>query len=98
VLFKRELNFEGVQRLWEVFWTKVPCDNFQLIFCLALLDNEKKTLMDEDCGFSEILKHINQLEDRIDLEETLKKAEGIFVQLLTCEDLTANVKLILGLQ
>lgn len=56
VWFKRELNQEDVMKLWEVLWTGLPCQNFHLLICLAILETEKRALMDNNYGFTEILK------------------------------------------
>uniref|UniRef100_A0A0B6ZN35 TBC1 domain family member 15 n=1 Tax=Arion vulgaris TaxID=1028688 RepID=A0A0B6ZN35_9EUPU len=97
ILFKREFNFGDIQRLWEVLWTDRPCKNFHLIISLAILDTEKSTLMENKFGFTEILKHINDISLSIALEETLCKAEGICLQLKQYKKLPKGVKEILGL-
>lgn len=95
--FKREFSFSDAQRLWEVIWTDNPCKNFHLLVCLAILDTEKTTLMENKFGLTEILKHINDMSMAIHLEDTLKKAEGIFLQLKNAKKLPNTVKEILGL-
>ena len=40
----------------QVFWTDRPCKNFHLLICLAILDTEKSTLMENKFGLTEILK------------------------------------------
>ncbi|XP_052808211.1 TBC1 domain family member 15-like [Mya arenaria] len=94
--FKREFSFSDAQRLWEVFWTDRPCQNFHLLICLAVLDTEKTTLMENKFGLTEILKHINDMSMAIHLEETLKKSEGIFLQLKSAKHLPDTIKEILG--
>ena len=61
IWFKREFPFNDVMRIWEVIWTDKPCPNFHLIICLALMDLEKKTIIENGFGFTEILKHINDM-------------------------------------
>lgn len=56
VWFKREFKYEDVFHLWEVLWTESLCKNFHLLICVAILDNEKETLMTKNFGFTEILK------------------------------------------
>lgn len=56
VLFKREFSQEDIMRLWEVVWTELPCKNFHLLMCVAILETEKNILMDNNYGFTEILK------------------------------------------
>ncbi|KAK7494859.1 hypothetical protein BaRGS_00013986 [Batillaria attramentaria] len=95
--FKREFHFHEIHRLWEVLWTDLPCKNFHLIFSLAILDSEKTTLIENKFGFTEILKHINDISLTIQMEDMLKKAEGIFLQMKQYKKLPLSVKEILGL-
>ncbi|KAK2579535.1 hypothetical protein KPH14_010837 [Odynerus spinipes] len=99
VLFKREFNSTDVMKLWEILWTDLPCPNFHLLICVAILDTEKNVLMENNFGFTEILKHINDLSLHIELPWTLSKAEGIYHQLMAVEDeLPNNVRVIIGLE
>ena len=41
---------------FKVLWTDRPCKNFHLLICLAILDGEKSTLMENKFGITEILK------------------------------------------
>ncbi|XP_037623118.1 TBC1 domain family member 15 isoform X2 [Sebastes umbrosus] len=97
IRFKRELNFQDVLRLWEVMWTGLPCQNFHLLVCCAILDSEKHKIMEENYGFNEILKHINELSMKLDVEEILQKAEGISQQIHSCKDVPHSISIILGL-
>ncbi|XP_046581364.1 TBC1 domain family member 15-like isoform X1 [Haliotis rubra] len=97
IVFKREFHFHEIQRLWEVVWTDRPCKNFHLLMSLAILDTEKTTLVENRFGFTEILKHINDISLSIALDDTLRKAEGIFLQLKAYKKLPQTVKEILGL-
>lgn len=56
VLFKREFIHSDIVRLWEVLWTDLPCENFHLLICVAILDGEKDTIIKENYGSNEILK------------------------------------------
>ncbi|XP_034053185.1 TBC1 domain family member 15-like isoform X2 [Gymnodraco acuticeps] len=96
IRFKRELSFQDVLRLWEVMWTGLPCQNFHLLLCCAILDSEKQKIMEENYGFNEILKHINELSMKLEIEEILQKAEGIGLQIKSCKDLPASISSILG--
>ncbi|XP_056272024.1 TBC1 domain family member 15 isoform X2 [Pseudoliparis swirei] len=96
IRFKRELSFQDVLRLWEVMWTGLPCDNFHLLICCAILDSEKKKIMEENYGFNEILKHINELSMKLDIEDILQKAEGIWEQITSRKDLPQSISGILG--
>lgn len=96
IRFKRELSFQDVLRLWEVMWTGLPCQNFHLLVCCAILDSEKQKIMEENYDFNEILKHINELSMKLDIEEILQKSEGIYLQIKTCKDLPNSISSILG--
>uniref|UniRef100_A0A8C6PJJ6 TBC1 domain family member 15 n=1 Tax=Nothobranchius furzeri TaxID=105023 RepID=A0A8C6PJJ6_NOTFU len=85
IRFKRELSFQDVLRLWEVMWTGLPCQNFHLLICCSILDSEKQKIMEENFGFNEILKHINELSMKLNIEEILQKAEGLFHQIRSCK-------------
>lgn len=97
VWFKRELSEEDVMQLWEVLWTGLPCQNFHLLICVSILEAEKTTLMENGYGFTEILKHINDLSGQLDINTLLNRAEGIYNQVKTAEHLTDPVRIILGL-
>lgn len=56
ILFKREFSFPDVMRLWEVLWTDLPCKNFHLLICIAILMMKKDDIIDNNYGFNEILK------------------------------------------
>ncbi|GAB1598615.1 TBC1 domain family member 15-like isoform X6 [Argonauta hians] len=97
IVFKREFSFPDIQRLWEVLWTGLPCTNYHLLICLAILDNEKATLMENRFGFTEILKHINDMSFTINVDQILKKAESICLQLKKCRKLPQAIKEILDI-
>ncbi|KAK9731846.1 Rab-GTPase-TBC domain [Popillia japonica] len=97
VWFKRELNQEDVMKLWEVLWTGLPCQNFHLLICLAILETEKRALMDNNYGFTEILKHINELSLKLNVNFLLNKAEGIYRQIEEATHANDNVRDIVGL-
>uniref|UniRef100_V9KEN0 TBC1 domain family member 15 n=1 Tax=Callorhinchus milii TaxID=7868 RepID=V9KEN0_CALMI len=97
IWFKREFAFQDILRLWEVLWTAQPCPNFHLLLCCAILDSERDALMNPNYGFNEILKHINELTMRLNMEDILCRAEAIYLQLAACPELQWNVQQILGL-
>lgn len=37
-------------------WTELPCQNFHLLLCCAILESEKQQIMEKQYGFNEILK------------------------------------------
>lgn len=97
IIFKREFKFEDVMRLWEVLWTDLPCKNFHLLVCLSILDPEKNTIVESNFGLTEILKHVNDMSFKVDLEETLCRAEGMYLQFAACRNLPKELAEILGL-
>lgn len=56
VLFKREFCQNDIMRMWEVLWTSLPCKNFHLLICVAILETEKNVFIENNYGFTEILK------------------------------------------
>ncbi|XP_016003862.1 TBC1 domain family member 15 isoform X2 [Rousettus aegyptiacus] len=60
IRFKREFSFLDILRLWEVMWTGLPCKNFHLLLCCAVLESEKQQIMEKHYGFNEILKELPQ--------------------------------------
>ncbi|KAL8221543.1 UNVERIFIED_CONTAM: hypothetical protein K2H54_069374 [Gekko kuhli] len=66
-------------------WTELPCQNFHLLICCAILESEKQQIMEKHYGFNEILKHINELSMKINVEEVLCKADAISVQMMNCK-------------
>ncbi|XP_043915534.1 TBC1 domain family member 17 [Protopterus annectens] len=97
IWFKREFSFQDILRLWEVLWTGLPCPNFHLLISCAILDSERDALMNSNYGFNEILKHINELTMKLNMEDILCRAEAMYHQLAVCQDLPRNVQEVLGL-
>jgi len=98
IWFKREFNYEDTMRLWEVLWTKKPCKNFHLVICVALLDAEKSAIMENKYGFTEILKHVNDMSHRIDLDQVLCRGEGIYKLIKRDPTVPDEVLNILGIE
>ncbi|MCP9264042.1 TBC1 domain family member 15 [Dirofilaria immitis] len=86
IVFKREFCFDDIMRLWEVLWTDLPCSNFHLLICVAILDRQMNFIIENKFGLTEILKHVNDLSMHIDLNDTLTSAEAIFHQLAASQD------------
>ncbi|XP_068132772.1 TBC1 domain family member 15 isoform X2 [Hyperolius riggenbachi] len=98
IMFKREFSFHDILRVWEVIWTGLPCQNFHLLICCAILESEKKQIMEQNYGFNEILKHINELSMKLEVKDVLCKAEAISLQMMNCKDLPPAVCEVLGLK
>uniref|UniRef100_A0A8C9SQI4 TBC1 domain family member 15 n=1 Tax=Scleropages formosus TaxID=113540 RepID=A0A8C9SQI4_SCLFO len=97
IWFKREFSFEDILMLWEVMWTGLPCSNFHLLIACAILESQRGELIGSEHDFNTILKHINELTMKLDLQALLCAAEGIFLQLDTCKELPAKVREVLGM-
>ncbi|KAM4531720.1 TBC1 domain family member 17 [Odontesthes bonariensis] len=97
IWFKREFSFEDILILWEVLWTRLPCDNFHLLIACSILQSQRGELIGSDHDFNTILKHINELTMRLDLQSILCGAEAIYLQLVQCKELPLQVQRVLGL-
>ncbi|CAF0813007.1 unnamed protein product [Didymodactylos carnosus] len=91
ICFKREFSFQDVLLLWEVIWTNYPCKNFDLLVCLAILISQKTVIMESQFGCNEILKHINDLSFKVQLEPLLRQAEGLYILLKKHEESTPGL-------
>lgn len=75
--FKREFEYDDVLRLWEVLWSKHLSDHFHLFVCMAVLKRFRRNIMDAQMEFDVVLKFVNDLSGKIDLESTLRDAEAL---------------------
>uniref|UniRef100_A0A672ZHB3 TBC1 domain family member 15 n=1 Tax=Sphaeramia orbicularis TaxID=375764 RepID=A0A672ZHB3_9TELE len=82
IWFKREFSFEDILTLWEVLWTRLPCENFHLLIACSILESQRGELIGSDHDFNTILKHINELTMKLDLQSVLRGAEAIYLQLI----------------
>lgn len=98
VWFKREFTHDDILELWEVLWTSMPCANFHLLIGIAILDNEMTTIIENEYGFTEILKHVNDLSEKMDLQRILEAAEAIYYQIINSTKLPDRVRVIIGLE
>uniref|UniRef100_A0A3Q4ME92 TBC1 domain family, member 17 n=1 Tax=Neolamprologus brichardi TaxID=32507 RepID=A0A3Q4ME92_NEOBR len=87
IWFKREFSFEDILTLWEVLWTRLPCENFHLLIACSILESQREELIGSNHDFNTILKHINELTMKLDLQSVLRGAE----------ELPVKVKQVLGL-
>uniref|UniRef100_A0A672STE1 TBC1 domain family member 15 n=1 Tax=Sinocyclocheilus grahami TaxID=75366 RepID=A0A672STE1_SINGR len=97
IWFKREFSFEDILSLWEVLWTRLPCENFHLLMASSILESQKEELIGSNHDFNSILKHINELTMKLDLQSVLCGAEAIYLQLTHCK-LPSKVQEVLGLR
>lgn len=97
VWFKREFTHDDILELWEVLWTSMPCVNFHLLIGIAILDSEMTTIMENEYGFTEILKHVNDLSEKMNLRHILEVAEAIYHQIIDSPKLSDRVRTVIGL-
>ncbi|XP_056609721.1 TBC1 domain family member 17 [Triplophysa dalaica] len=97
IWFKREFTFEDILSLWEVFWTRLPCENFHLLMACAILESQRQELIGSNHDFNSILKHINELTMKLNLRVLVCDAEAIYLQLAHCKELPVKVQEVLGL-
>ncbi|XP_061566909.1 TBC1 domain family member 17 [Cololabis saira] len=97
IWFKREFSFEDILILWEVLWSRLPCDNFHLVIACSILQSQRGELIGSDHDLNTILKHINELTMKLDLQSILHDAEAIYLQLVQCKELPLKVQQVLGL-
>jgi len=71
-LFKRELRYEDVLRYWDALWSGRP--DFLLFCCVAVLRWHKSTILDEALDFEEMLRLVQDLAGKIDVERMLQDA------------------------
>lgn len=75
----------------------MPCANFHLIVGISILDNEMATIIENEYGFTEILKHVNDMSEKMDLKRILENAESIYHQIVNSNKLTDRVRVVIGL-
>ncbi|KAM9393346.1 TBC1 domain family member 17 [Pholidichthys leucotaenia] len=97
IWFKREFSFEDILTLWEVLWTRLPCENFHLLIACSILESQRGELIGSDHDFNTILKHINELTMKLNLQKVLEDAESIYLQLTQVKELPVRVQQVLGL-
>ncbi|KAL6597622.1 RabGAP/TBC, partial [Neocallimastix sp. 'constans'] len=77
VIFKREFDFYDCMRIWETLWSQKKSDYYQLFIAVAILKQNKAQLFELN-EFDTILKYINDLSGKIQVEPTLSDTETIY--------------------
>lgn len=75
----REFEYERIMRLWEVLWTHYLSEHFHLYICVAILKKYHSKIMGEQMDFDTLLKFINELSGKIDLDRIIKDAEALCI-------------------
>jgi len=76
--FKREFSFENVMILWEVLWSNPLTPRFNLFICIAMLQAHKHQIISTEMKFDDLLRYVNDLSMKHDLNYFLKEAEILF--------------------
>jgi len=92
ISFKRDFSNNDLMTLWEACWTQNLTPHFKLFICLAILEREKDYMMKNKFDFNDILKHINELANNIELQSVLSRAESLILQLKNSTDLPDHIK------
>ncbi|RLV92901.1 GTPase-activating protein [Spathaspora sp. JA1] len=80
VWFKRELEWDQVLRLWEIFWTDYYSSQFHLFFALSILSDNERIIIAHLKQFDEVLKYMNDLSMKLKLDPLLIRAELLFLK------------------
>ena len=80
VLFKRELEWDQVSRLWEILWTDYYSSQYHLFFALAILSDNERIIVQNLKQFDEVLKYMNDLSMKLHLNPLLIRSELLFLK------------------
>ncbi|MBA0797220.1 hypothetical protein Gohar_007935 [Gossypium harknessii] len=76
---KWELEYEKTMRLWEVLWTHYLSEHIHLYVSVAILKRYRGKIIGEQMDFDTLLRFINELSGRIDLDAILRDAEALCI-------------------
>lgn len=80
VWYKREFEWNDVLTLWEVLFTDYYSSQFHLFFALSVLSDNKRIIMQNLKRFDEVLKYMNDLSGKMNLNDLLIRAELLFLR------------------
>ncbi|KAL6450528.1 GYP7 GTPase-activating protein GYP7 [Candida maltosa Xu316] len=80
VWFKRELHWDQMLTLWEIFWTDYYSSQFHLFFALAILSDNERIIIQNLKQFDEVLKYMNDLSMKLHLDPLLIRSELLFLK------------------
>jgi TBC1 domain family member 15 len=73
ILFKREFAFEQVLRLWDGLFAR-PSQHLHLFLAIAVLERQRRHILEEDLDFDGLLALCVSLKGKIDLEQVMRDA------------------------
>ncbi|CAH6719351.1 GTPase-activating protein Gyp7p [[Candida] jaroonii] len=80
VWFKREFEWDDVLRLWEVLFTDYYSSQHHLFFALSVLSDNERIITQNLRRFDEVLKYMNDLSMRMNLNKLLVRSELLFLR------------------
>lgn len=80
VWYKRELEWNQVSCLWEVLWTDYYSSHYYLFIALAILSDNERIIIQNLRRFDEVLKYMNDLSMKINLNNILIRSELLFMK------------------
>eukprot|EP01117_Protostelium_nocturnum_P011970 TRINITY_DN4381_c0_g1_i2.p1 TRINITY_DN4381_c0_g1~~TRINITY_DN4381_c0_g1_i2.p1 ORF type:complete len:108 (-),score=27.85 TRINITY_DN4381_c0_g1_i2:34-357(-) len=63
-------------------WSRHLTANFHLFICVAILQPHIEKIMKQKMEFDDMVKYMNDLSGKIDLEESLVRAEQLYIRFL----------------
>ncbi|EDV23756.1 uncharacterized protein TRIADDRAFT_57273 [Trichoplax adhaerens] len=77
--FKRELVYDDVFSVWECIWAARYCvsEHFVLFIALALVENYRYIILDNNMDFTDIIKFFNEMAERHNMNAVLNEARTL---------------------
>jgi len=91
VHFKREFQFEDISRVWEIFWLDFVAErDLHLYLAVSILLQHRERILLDCSSFPELLRYINDLSLRLDVDLCLSDATDLFYRIgpITIEEQT----------
>lgn len=77
--FKREFNYDDVFKVWEMIWASktVASPNMVLFIALALVEQYREIILENNMDFCEIIKFFNEMAEHHEVESILENARKL---------------------